>query len=166
MQLTSTKFNSLRDLYIHELKDLYNAESRILDTLPKMADKATDVQLKSAFETHLEETKTQKDRLERIITDLGEKPGGETCEAMKGLVKEGEEMLAAKGDPGAIDAGLIAQAQRVEHYEMAGYGSARAYAEKLGHSEHAQLLQETLDEEKHADEKLNECAVSVNAVAV
>lgn len=159
MRFTSLKLESLRDLYLEELRDLYSAENQLIAALPKMAA-ATDPQLKSAFENHLEQTKTHATRLEGIFRQLGEDPGGETCDAMKGLVTEGESMIKAKGDDAVRDAGLIGAAQRVEHYEMAGYGTVRSLAQKLGETTAVQTLQETLDEEGEADKLLTQIADS------
>lgn len=153
MQLTS-----LRSLFISELKDLYSAETQLLDALPKMANAATHNELKTAFRDHLEETRGQVDRLERVFRQLGETPGGETCEAMKGLIKEGEEIIGEEGNSDVKDAALIAAAQRVEHYEIAGYGTVVTYAKKLDLDDVADLLGKTLDQEKSADSKLNKLA--------
>ena len=158
--MATEKFNSLKDLFEHEIKDLYSAESQLTDALPKMAEKASSPELRQAFETHLEETKRQRDRLEKIGDICGFSVKGEKCEAMAGLVKEGKEMLEMKGDPAVRDAGLIASAQRVEHYEMAGYGTARTYAQRLGLNECADLLEQTLNEEKKTDQKLNDIAIN------
>lgn len=155
---TSLEFNSLDDLFLEQLQDLYDAEKRLTEALPKMADAAHSAQLKQAFQSHLRETEGQVTRLERIFQQLGQTPQRETCEAMKGLIKEGSEMIQAKGDPDVRDAALIAAAQRVEHYEMAGYGTARTFAQRLGHQDAARLLQETLDEEGAADKKLTQIA--------
>ena len=152
--------NSLRELWIEEMRDLYNAENQLLKALPKMAKKASSSALTQAFESHLQETETHVERLEQIFDALGEKPSGKVCKAMKGLVEEGSEMIKEKGAASVIDAGLIAAAQRVEHYEMAGYGVARTFASILGEDEAQDLLQETLDEEGAADEKLTEIAES------
>lgn len=154
------KLESLNDLYLEQLRDLYSAETQILDALPKMAAAATSPDLKKGFNDHLRQTEEHVSRLERIFTDLKEKPKGETCEAMKGLIKEGSSMVKADGEPAAIDAGLIAAAQRVEHYEIAAYGTVRTYAKSLGKSEHVSLLEKTLQEEKQTDEKLTQLAVS------
>jgi len=163
----STKFEDLRDLYVEEIKDVYDAEHRILDALPRMAEKANDDQLKQAFRSHLEETRGQVRRLEQVFGSLGIDPDRKTCEAMKGLMSEGDELLGAKGDGDVIDAALIGAAQRVEHYEMAAYGTLRTLARQLGHEDQARLLQETLDEEGAADEKLTRIAESrVNRKAV
>jgi len=158
MRLTSLKLESLRDLYLEELRDLYSAENQLIAALPKMAEAASDQHLKQAFLDHLEQTKTHAARLERIFETLGLKPTGETCQAMEGLVKEGAQMIKAHGDAVVRDSGLIGAAQRVEHYEMAGYGTARSLAERLGEDEAADLLQETLDEEGEADHLLTEIA--------
>ncbi|MEZ6087164.1 MAG: ferritin-like domain-containing protein [Pirellulaceae bacterium] len=163
---TSTEFNSLDELLVEQLQDLYDAENRLLDALPKMADAATSPELKQAFQSHLQETKGQVNRLEQAFKMLDKSAKRESCEAMKGLIKEGEEMIEAKGDPGVKDAALIAAAQRVEHYEMAGYGSARNFAQRCGRQDIAELLQQTLQEEGNADKKLTEIAeTSVNAAA-
>lgn len=163
---TSTELNSLEDLFEQQLGDLYDTEQRLISALPKMAKAAHSSNLKHAFTEHLEETKRQANRLEQIFQQLGKKPKRETCEAMKGLVSEGEEMIQAKGDEDVKDAALIAAAQRVEHYEMAGYGTARTFAQRLGHQQAAELLQQTLDEEKHADQLLTKIAEqSVNIKA-
>jgi ferritin-like metal-binding protein YciE len=157
---SSTEFNSFKDLFVNQIEDLYDAENRLTKALPKMADAASSSQLKRAFEQHLSETQGHVSRLETIFRDINVEPKRETCEAMKGLVAEGEEMIKASGDPTIKDAALIAAAQRVEHYEMSGYGSARAFARQLGLTQAANLLQQTLNEEKAADEKLNQIAES------
>ena len=154
------EMNDLRDLYIDELRDLYNAEKQLVRALPKMAKNATDDQLKQAFETHLEETKGHVERLEQIFEKLGKKPGGKTCKAMQGLVEEGKEKMEEDAEPEVLDAGLISAAQRVEHYEIAGYGTVRTYARLLGDEQAAQLLQKTLDEEGETDKKLTQLAES------
>ena len=160
MGLFSPTFETLRDLYLNELRDLYSAETQLLEALPKMAEAATSSQLKEAFTTHLEETQGHVSRLEEIFEALGEEPGGETCKAMEGLIAEGEDYVKASGDPDVRDAGLIGAAQRVEHYEMAGYGTTRTLATRLGESEAADSLQATLDEEEEADRKLTAIAES------
>jgi ferritin-like metal-binding protein YciE len=151
---SSTEFNRLDDLLVNQLEDLYDAEVRLTDALPKMADAATSPQLAAAFREHLGQTQQQIRRLEQVFNTLGCAPERETCEAMKGLISEGEEMISAKGDDRVRDAALIAAAQRVEHYEIAGYGTARTLARQLGHENVAQMLQQTLDEEEHTDKKL------------
>jgi ferritin-like metal-binding protein YciE len=155
------KLDSLQKLYIEELRDLYNAENQLLKALPKMAKHASHQELKQAFETHLEQTEGHVERLEDIFEKLDEKPTGKTCKAMKGLIEEGTEMLDKAGDKSVLDAGLIAAAQRVEHYEIAGYGTVRTFANMLGEAEAAELLQETLDEEGETDKLLTELAESV-----
>ena len=157
----SMKLDSLRTLWVEEMRDLYNAENQLLKALPKMAKTASTPELKEAFETHLEETRTHVERLDEIFDKLGKKPTGKTCKAMKGLVEEGSEMMQEDGPDSVIDAGIIAAAQRIEHYEIAGYGTARTFASILGEDEAEDLLQETLDEEGAADEKLTEIAESV-----
>ena len=143
------------------MRDLYNAENQLLKALPKMAKRATTPELKEAFESHLEETQTHVERLEEIFAKLGKKPSGKTCKAMKGLVEEGSEMLKEDGPDSVIDAGIIAAAQRVEHYEIAGYGVVRTFASLLGEDEAEDLLQSTLDEEGAADKKLTGIAESM-----
>ncbi|MEP6811308.1 MAG: ferritin-like domain-containing protein, partial [Chthoniobacterales bacterium] len=153
--------DSLKDLYIDELKDLYNAENQLVKALPKMAKKASAPQLKKAFEDHLAVTKNHIARLETIFKGLGEKPTGKVCKAMKGLVEEGKEVIEEKGDPSVLDAALIGAAQRVEHYEMAGYGVVRTFAQLLGEGRAAEMLQRTLNEEGETDKKLTELAETV-----
>ena len=166
MRFTSLKLQTLRDLYLNELRDLYSAETQLNRTLPQMVEAATTHELKEAFAHHMRETEGHVSRLETIFTALDEKPTGETCEAMKGLLQEAELFIEAEGNHDVIDAGLIAAAQRVEHYEMAGYGTVRSLANRLGFSEAAALLQATLDEESAADKKLTLIAESqVNELA-
>lgn len=160
MPLFSTDLNSFKDLFINQIEDLYDAENRLTKALPKMADAANSSQLKQAIQHHLTETQGHVSRLETIFRELNLEPKRETCEAMKGLVAEGEEMIKAKGDPDVKDAALIAAAQRVEHYEISGYGTARAFAKRLGMTQAANLLQQTLSEEEAADRKLNQIAES------
>ena len=160
------ELKSLKDLYVEQLKDLYSAEKQLTEALPKMAKAASSAELKEAFQEHLQETKGHVQRLEQIFKNLDEKPSGETCEAMEGLIEEGEEVVEARGDAAARDAALIAAAQRVEHYEIAGYGTVAAYARTLRRTEDSKILEETLDEEKNADELLNDIALgSVNQAA-
>lgn len=149
---------NLEDLFEQQLKDLYSAESQLVIAIPKMVKAAHDSQLKKAFENHLEETKNHKKKLEEICRELSIKPTGEECKAMKGLVKEAESMIEEKADPEVKDAGLIAEAQRVEHYEISGYGTVVRFAKELGHDRIAKKLQETLDEEYNADQKLGDLA--------
>jgi ferritin-like metal-binding protein YciE len=155
------KLRSLQELYVEELKDLYSAESQLLTALPKMAKAASAPQLNKAFKDHLKETEGQVRRLETIFEKLGTSPKGKKCKAMEGLIEEGKETISEDADPSIKDAALIAAAQRVEHYEMAGYGCARTYARLLGHDDAADLLQETLDEEGSADKKLTKLAETV-----
>lgn len=159
------EIDSLRKLYVDELKDLYSAEKQILQALPRMAKKVQNEQLKKAFETHLQETQMQVERLDRIFESLGKSPRGKKCKGMEGLLEEGKEMMQEDMEPEVLDAALISAAQRVEHYEIAGYGSLVALAHQLGHAEAATLLKETLEEEKAADQKLGEIAQTVNALA-
>lgn len=164
---TNIELNSFQDLFVNQIEDLYDAEMRLTNALPKMAEAANSVQLKQAFQHHLGETQAHVSRLEQIFRQLNLDSKRETCEAMKGLIQEGEQMIKAKANPEIKDAALIAAAQRVEHYEMAGYGTARSYANRLGLPQAAGLLQQTLQEEKAADEKLNSIAESaVNQQAV
>lgn len=160
------KINSLRDVFIHELKDLYSAEKQLTKALPKMAKAAANAQLAAGFEEHLGQTEEHVARLETILKNLGESTRGEKCKGMEGLLKEGEKLIEEDGVPEVIDALLISAAQRVEHYEIAGYGSARTFAELLGEEKATDLLQQTLDEEAETDRKLTELATSsVNADA-
>ncbi|WP_445458379.1 YciE/YciF ferroxidase family protein [Flavobacterium sp. HNIBRBA15423] len=149
---------TLKDLFEHQLKDLFSAESQLIDALPKVANKASDSKLKKAFENHLEETKEQKKRLQEICDELEISPKGETCKAMKGLISETESFIEEAGNNEIMDAGLIAEAQRIEHYEIAGYGTAVRYAKELGYDNIASKLQKTLDEEYDANGKLNKLA--------
>ena len=160
------KLKTLADLFHQELKDLYSAESQLVKALPKMAKAATNEDLKAGFEEHLEETKGHVQRLEKIGKDLGLTLTGHKCKAMEGLVEEGSDMIHEDAEDTVRDAGLIGAAQRVEHYEMAGYGTARALATCLGHDEAAELLGVTLEEERATDLKLTELAESaINAEA-
>jgi len=161
MNLFTSTFETLRDLYINELRDLYSAENQLVDALPKMAEAATAWELKEAFTNHLAETRVHVQRLEQILLGLSEKPSGKNCDAMKGLIKEGESYVKAGGNDAVRDAGLIGAAQRVEHYEIAGYGTARALAQEVGDMEAVLLLQATLNEESAADELLTEIAESL-----
>ena len=154
------KLESLKDLYLEQLRDLYSAETQLVDALPKMAEAATSPDLRKAFNDHLRQTSEHVRRLERIFQELQESPKGNTCEGMKGLIKEGDQMIHTRGESSVLDAGLIAAAQRVEHYEIAGYGTVRTYAELLGKSEQVSLLERTLQEEEETDERLTELAES------
>ena len=149
---------TMQDLYLHELKDLYNAEKQLLQALPKMAEKATHTELRRAFEEHQATTEEQVRRLETIFSDLKQSPSGKKCKGMEGLIEEGREIMEEPSDPDVRDAALIGAAQRVEHYEIAGYGTARTYARQLGFDNHVELLQRTLDEEGQTDERLTKLA--------
>ena len=155
------KLNSLEDLFVEQLQDLYDAEHQITKALPKMAKAASSSQLQQAFQMHLQQTEQQIQRLEQVFESVGQKAKGKTCEAMKGLIKEGDELMSMNAAPEVLDAGLIASAQRVEHYEMAGYGSVRTWAQQLGNQQAVQLLQQTLDEEGETDHKLTQIAESM-----
>lgn len=152
---------TLQGIYIEQLKDLYSAEQQILRALPKLARNAANDELRTAFTDHEATTRTHVERLERIFADLGEKPGGHKCKGMEGLLEEGDEVLKEHEESQARDAAMIAAAQRVEHYEMAGYGTVRTMAAMLGLAEHADLLQRTLDEEGQTDERLTDIAETV-----
>jgi len=159
------KLDSLHDVFVEELKDLYNAETQLTKALPRMAKAATSQELRTAFENHLSETERQVERLETIFRQLETSPKGKKCKAMTGLIEEGKDVIDADGANAVKDAALIAAAQRVEHYEIAGYGTVRTYAQLLGFDEAANLLQETLDEEAAADEKLTGLAQNINVEA-
>jgi ferritin-like metal-binding protein YciE len=154
------KLDSLKKLLVHELKDLYSAEKQLIKALPKMAKAATHDELRQAFEDHLEETEEHAERLEQVFEMLGASARTEKCKAMQGLIEEAQDLMKEDAEPDVMDAALIASAQRVEHYEIAGYGCARTYAELLGEDEAAALLQKTLDEEGATDHKLTEIAES------
>lgn len=159
---------NLEDLYLHELRDLYSAEKQLLDALPEMAEKASNAELRRAFHAHFKETEQQKERLRQIFDRMDKSPTGHTCKAMRGLIKEANSfmsdassLLGNDAPDEVLDAGLIAQAQRVEHYEIAAYGTAVTYAEMLGRTDDHRLLKQTLDEERSTDEKLNRLAKGV-----
>ena len=155
------KLDTLQKLYVDELRDLYNAENQLLKALPKMAKAASSEELKNAFETHLEQTETHVERLENIFAQLDQTPKGKTCHGMKGLIEEGSEMLEKDGEESVLDAGIIGAAQKVEHYEIASYGTARTFATLLGEDEAADLLQQTLDEEGETNQRLTELAEEI-----
>lgn len=157
--------NSLRELYIEELRDIYDAENQMLKALPKMAEAATSDELRSGFEEHLEQTRGHVQRLDQIFADIGEKAAGKKCKGMQGLVSEGKEVINEDFEGEVKDAALISAAQRVEHYEIAAYGTVRTYAEILGEQSAVDLLEKTLQEEKETDEKLTELAQSINVEA-
>ncbi len=153
------KLDSLEDVFVHQLNDLYSAEDQLVEALPKMAEAASNGELRKALEHHLQETKDHRDRVQEIFGQLGKRRSGEECKAMKGLIEEGEEVIQTSGaDSAAKDAALIAAAQRVEHYEIAAYGTARTLAGELGHDEAKDLLDQTLDEESNADKLLTKIA--------
>jgi ferritin-like metal-binding protein YciE len=165
---SSAALNSFDDLFVEQLQDLYDAEQRLTKALLKMAAAAHNSSLKSAFEEHLRQTQNHVSRLEQVFQQLGKSAATKTCEAMKGLVEEGSEIISGKGDPDVKDAALIAAAQRVEHYEIAAYGTARTFAQRLGKPEAARILQQTLDEEAETDKKLTglaEKAINPKAAA-
>jgi ferritin-like metal-binding protein YciE len=157
---------ALKELYIDELKDIYNAENQLVKALPKMAKAATSEDLSSGFEAHLEQTRGHIQRLEQIFKALDEKPTGKKCKGMEGLIAEGQEMMGEDFDDDVMDAALISAAQRVEHYEIAAYGTVRTYAELLGEDEAVQLLEQTLEEEKETDQKLTDLASEINVKAM
>jgi ferritin-like metal-binding protein YciE len=159
------KIETLQDLYMDELRDLYDAEQQIIKALPEMIEAATSEDLKEALTDHLNVTKTQATRLEKIFDEIGEDPEGEKCKGMKGVLTEGSDLVGKVEDGNVRDAAIIASAQRVEHYEMAGYGAARTFADLLGQNTASELLQQTLDEEKEADEKLTELSTEINVSA-
>jgi len=156
---------SLRELYVNELKDLYSAETQLVKALPKMAKASSNAELRQGFEEHLRQTSEHVSRLEQIFETLGEKPTGKKCVGMEGLVKEGAETISEDYEDALMDAAIIGAAQRVEHYEIAGYGTVRAFAELLGENEHVSLLDQTLEEEKETDEKLTQLAEQINSQA-
>ncbi|MDB6072337.1 MAG: hypothetical protein JWL81_3508 [Verrucomicrobiales bacterium] len=159
------ELSTLKELYIHELQDLYSAETQLVEALPLIAEAASDPDLKAAFEAHLEETQIHVTRLEKVLELVGAETGGEKCKGMEGLLLEGQSLIEEDPDPETLDAGLIVAAQKVEHYEIAGYGSVRAFAELLGDDEAVEILSDTLEEEKSADEKLTHLAMTVINIA-
>lgn len=159
------EMETLHDLYLDELRDLWSAEKQILQGLPKMKKAATSKELKRGFDRHVKQTREQVRRLERIFKALGASPRGKKCVGMEGLLKEGASLIRERPDPDVLDAGLIAAAQHVEHYEMAGYGTVRTWAKMLGYSDQARLLQQTLDEEGKTDKELTKLARTINVDA-
>jgi ferritin-like metal-binding protein YciE len=157
---------ALKELYVDELKDIYNAENQLVKALPKMAKAANSEELRTGFEEHLEQTRGHVQRLEQIFKEMGEKPSGKKCKGMEGLVAEGQEMMEEDFEDDVMDAALISAAQRVEHYEIAAYGTVRTYAELLGEDTAAQLLEQTLEEEKETDQKLTDMAGEINVKAL
>ena len=154
------KANSLHDLYVMELKDLYDGENRIIKALPKMAEAASSPELRSAFQEHLEQTRRHVERLEQIFQKLDESPKGQKCKGLEGIIDEGEDVMDKNAPAAVCDAALIGSAQRVEHYEIAAYGTVRTFARRLGFEDHAQILQQTLQEEGDTDKKLTSVAES------
>lgn len=161
-----SKLKTLEDFYYDELKDLHNAEKQILKALPKMVKRATSEELKETFQNHLDETENQVERLEQISKKIGKRISGKKCKGMEGIIDEGSEILKQDADSSVKDAALIAAAQRVEHYEIAAYGCAKTYARLLNDEESGELLQQSLNEEKNADKKLNELAEKLNVEAL
>jgi ferritin-like metal-binding protein YciE len=161
------KLESLRELFIEELQDLYSAENQIVEALPKMIEKASSPDLKAGFTQHLEQTRQQVARLDRIFDQLGDDVDRDdkTCKGMQGIIKDAKELLKTDAEPEVLDAGMIAGAQRVEHYEIAGYGTVRTYAQLLGRNEWVQLLEQTLQEEKDTDVKLSQLSNHINVEA-
>jgi len=154
------QMQDLQDLYVEQLRDLYNAENQLVKALPKMAKAASNEELSQGFLDHLEETKGHVERLKEIFDKLGKKPTGKVCKGMEGLIEEGKEAMEDDAEPDVLDANLIAAAQRVEHYEIAGYGTVRSFAKLLGDNQGAKLLQQTLDEEGACDKRLTKLAES------
>jgi ferritin-like metal-binding protein YciE len=159
------EMDSLQDLMVHDLKDLYSAETQLLKAMPRMAKKASSPQLKKAFETHMKETEVQVERLKKICEQLGVKPTGKKCAAMEGLIEEAKEAMGEDMEPDVLDAALIGCAQKVEHYEIAGYGTARTYARILGNEQAEKLLDQTLQEEGKTDKLLTQLADQINVEA-
>ncbi len=159
------ELSTLEKLYVEELKDIYSAEHQILKALPKMIKAADSKELRTGFELHLKQTEQQVKRLEKIFDRMGKAPTGKKCHGMEGLLEEGAELLEEDAEPAVLDAGMISAAQRVEHYEIAAYGTVRTYAELLRQTGDAKLLQETLDEEKETNEKLTKLASKINVEA-
>lgn len=157
-----TKLSNLSDLLVHELRDLHHAESQLLKALPRLARTARDHELRDAFAEHLHQTHRQIERIDQVMAQLGASPRGRTCKAMKGLLAEEDDLIHEDAEPTVKDAALIAAAQRVEHYEIAGYGTARTYAELLNLQDVAELLQTTLDEEAEMDKRLSILAETIN----
>ncbi|MGI8618905.1 MAG: ferritin-like domain-containing protein [Gemmatimonadaceae bacterium] len=156
---------TLKDLYVEELKDLWSAEKQIVKALPRMIKATSHPELKAAFARHLKETETHVKRIEGVCDELGVSPRGKKCIGMEGLLEEGAELIKEKPDADVLDAGLIAAAQHVEHYEMAGYGTVRTWAKVMGHKDHARMLQQTLDEEGATDKALTKLAERINVAA-
>jgi len=160
------KYGSLHDLYLNELRDLYNAENQIVKALPKMMEAVQSTQLRAALSSHLEQSRGHVTRLEQVFKLHNEEAKGKTCKGMEGIIDEGKEIVSHRDNRDVLDAGIIANLQKAEHYETAGYGSVRTWAQQMGHNQAAQILQQTLDEEKEADKKLTEIAGTLNVEAV
>ncbi len=165
MALFSMNVENLQQLFVEQLRDLYDGEQQITEALPKLIEKASNPQLKSALQEHLEITRSQIERLDDIFDQLDEDADGETCKGMKGVIKEGDDLVGKADDAGVRDASIITSAQRVEHYEIAGYGTVKTYARQLGKQDFARILEEILNEEKEADQKLTQLAESINIEA-
>ncbi len=165
MALFAIDIDNLQELFVEQLRDLYDGEQQITEALPKLIEKASNPELKKALQEHLNVTRIQIQRLDQIFTALEEKSSGATCKGMKGVIKEGEELVSKGTNPGVLDACIITSAQRVEHYEIAGYGTVRSYAQLLGEQEFARLLEQTLNEEKEADAMLSQIAATANVRA-
>lgn len=165
MALFSMNVENLQQLFVEQLRDLYDGEQQITEALPKLIEKASNPQLKSALQEHLEITERQIERLDEIFEELNEDADGETCKGMKGVIKEGDDLVGKADDPAVRDASIITSAQRVEHYEIAGYGTVKTYARQLGKQDFARILEEILNEEKEADQKLTQLAESINIEA-
>lgn len=157
--MATPALNSLSELFVHELRDLYSAEQQLVDAIPEMAQAASHDELQNALNNHLEETRSQLQRLEDVFGEMNVDPEGNRCEAMEGMIQEGQEIIQKDGQTAVKDAALIAAAQRIEHYEISGYGTARTYAEELGYDNVANVLDNILSEEKNADQELNQIAV-------
>jgi ferritin-like metal-binding protein YciE len=165
MALFSMDVNNLKELFIAHLRGLYDGEQQMIDALPKLIEKANSPELKNALQHHLDVTRQQKSRLEQIFQSLGQKPSGESAKGMKGIISEGDTLVSDAENASVRDATIIAGAQKVEHYEIAGYGTVRTYAQQLGQPEFARILEQILSEEKDADQKLSEIAASINIEA-
>jgi ferritin-like metal-binding protein YciE len=160
------RLNSFENLFADELNDLYSAEQQLIQALPKMAEAASTPELKQAFTQHLEETKNHAEMVKQLLSSIGEKAGGEKCKGMEGLIKEGDEIINKRGDSDVKDAALIGAAQKIEHYEISGYGTARTFALQLGNNEAANRLQEILNQESHTDELLTKIATGEGGAQV
>lgn len=165
MAMFSMDVNNLQQLFVEQLRDLYDGEQQITKALPKLIEKASSPELKSALKEHLDITRQQITRLDQIFSQLGEKSSGDTCKGMKGVIAEGDDLVSKGNDPAVIDASIITSAQRVEHYEIAGYGTVKTYARQLGKNSFAQTLEQILSEEKDADQKLSHIADTINVRA-